>query len=83
MWCSAPGAPWGKTLQRETLGIDDGSGGYDCDGAGVWREEGEGKGGGGGGVRVWSVFSSWNLSSSSRAAAAAVQLQLCARRLAT
>ena len=40
-----PAPPGGKTLQRETLGIDDGSGGYDCDGAGVWREEGEGKGG--------------------------------------
>ena len=34
----------GKTLQRETLGIDDGSGRYNCDGAGQACEGGRGGG---------------------------------------
>ena len=50
MWCSAPGGRGPlekKILQRETLGIDDVSGRYDCDGAGLWGGGGgEGEGGG-------------------------------------
>ena len=56
-----PAPPGEKTMQRETLGMDDGSGGMivtvlECGGRkGRGRE---GKGGGGKGVWVWSVFSS-------------------------
>ena len=50
MLCSTPGDPWGVNPAKETLGIDDGSGRYDCDGAGVWR-------GGGRGVCVYGVSS--------------------------
>ena len=51
---SLPAPLGGKPLQRETLGIDDGSGRYDYDGAGVWR--GEGEGGEGGGVVGRGVY---------------------------